>query len=68
MKKSLRFHWNRADTQVFVQQAVRVLAPYIVVIIPVLVGQIPKDWAYATVTVYVLNRIWSAVQLFISGK
>ena len=68
MKKSLRFHWNKADTTVFLQQAVRVLAPYLIVILPVLIGQIPKDWALAAVTLYVLQRIQSALILFIQGK
>lgn len=68
MKKSLRFHWNKSDTQAFVGQAVKVLAPYLIVILPVLIGQIPKDWAWAAVTLYVLQRIQSALVLFIQGK
>ena len=68
MKKSLRFHWNKSDTQAFVGQAVKVLAPYLIVILPVLIGQIPKDWAWAAITLYVLQRIQSALVLFIQGK
>lgn len=68
MKKSLRFHWNIQDTKAFLWQAVKVLAPYLIVILPVLIGQIPKDWAWAAVTLYVLQRIQSALVLFIQGK
>ncbi len=68
MKKSLRFHWNKDDTQVFLGQAVKVLAPYLVVIIPVLIGQVPKEWGFAAVTIYILQRIQSALVLFIKGK
>lgn len=68
MQKSLRFHWNRADTQAFLGQAVKVLAPYMVVIIPVLIDQLPKEWALAAVTIYLLQRVQSALVLFIQGK
>lgn len=68
MKPSAQFSWNKADTIKFAQEAVKVLAPYLIVIIPVLIGQVPQDWAYAAVTIYILNRIRSAVMLYIAGK
>lgn len=70
MKKSLRFHWNAADTLAFFQQAKawNVLIPYIIVIIPVLIDQIPKDWAYAAIVIYALQRALLALKLFVQGK
>lgn len=68
MKQSKRWQWNRADTIAWANQAIRVLAPYLIVIIPVLIDQLPKDWAYATVTIYILNRIWDALRRWYSGK
>ena len=68
MKQSAKFSWNKADTIKFFKEALTVLAPYLLVIIPVLIGQIPQDWAYAAVAIYVLNRIRSALVLWYSGK
>lgn len=68
MKQSARFSWNKADTIKFFKEALTVLAPYLLVIIPVLIGQIPQDWAYAAVTIYVLNRIRSVITLWLAGK
>lgn|GEM_PF-5124430 len=68
MKQSARWQWNKADTIAWCNQAVKVLAPYLVVIIPVLIGNIDKDWAYSAVIVYILNRIWDALKRLQSGK
>lgn len=68
MKPSKSFSWNSEDTKRFFQETLRVLAPYLVVIIPVLVQQLPKDWAYASVVLFVLQRVRSAVELYLAGK
>ncbi len=67
MKQSARFTWNHADTIAWFNKAVAVLAPYLVVIIPVLISQLPKDWAYSAILIYVLQRIWDALRRFYTG-
>jgi hypothetical protein len=67
MKQSARWHWNKADTLAWLNQAWKVLIPYLVVIIPVLIGQIPKEWGYAGITIYILNRIWDAARRWYQG-
>lgn len=66
--KSKSFSWNSEDTKKFLGETLRVLAPYLVVVIPVLINQLPKDWAYASVILFVLQRVRSAVELYIKGK
>jgi len=68
MKPSKSGQWNRADTEKFLKDALKVLAPYLLVIIPVLLTQIPKDWAYAAVTIFILQRIRVAIELYAAGK
>lgn len=68
MKPSKSFSWNGADTKKFLGETLRVLAPYLVVILPVLIQQLPKDWAYASVVLFILQRVRSAVELYIAGK
>jgi len=66
--KSKKFQWNKADTAKFLQDTLRVLAPYFVVILPVVLQQIPKDWAYSAILIFVLQRIRAAVELYLAGK
>ena len=67
MKQSVRFSWNSADTRAWLDKAIKVLVPYLVVIIPVLISQLPKDWAYSAIVVYVLQRVWDALRRFYDG-
>ena len=66
--QSKRFQWNSADTQKFLQESLKVLAPYLLVIIPVLLQQIPQDWAWSAIVIFLLQRARSALQLFVGGK
>lgn len=66
--QSKKFTWNSEDTKAFLKESLKVLAPYILVILPVLIGQIPADWAYASVVIFLLQRLRSAILLFIQGK
>lgn len=66
--KSKKWSWNRADTVQFLKDSVRVLAPYLIVIIPVLIEQLPKDWAYSAMVIYALQRVRSAIELYKAGK
>ena len=68
MKPSKAWHWNEADTAKWLEQARVYLLPYLVVIIPVIITQIPKDWAYATAVIWVLNRLYSAFLILKAGK
>lgn len=65
---SKAWKWNKADTVKFLQDSVRVLAPYLIVIIPVLIEQLPKDWAYSAMVIYALQRVRSAIELYKAGK
>ncbi|TVL99536.1 MAG: hypothetical protein CV087_17405 [Candidatus Brocadia sp. WS118] len=66
--KSKKFSWNREDTVKFAKDALRVLAPYLIVIIPVLIDQLPKEWAYSAAVIYVLQRVRAAIELYKAGK
>ena len=68
MKPSKAWSWNKADTQKFLKEALRFLAPYLIVIIPVVIGELPKDWAYATIVIWILNRIVSFLTILAAGK
>ena len=66
--ESKRFTLNRADWLAFLQRTLQTLTPYLVALIPVLISQIPKDWPYAVITVWLLNRVWDLLRRYISGK
>ena len=68
MKPSKKWAWNKTDTIQFLKDSVRVLAPYLIVIIPVLIEQLPKDWAYSAMVIYALQRVRSAIELYKAGK
>ena len=65
---SKRFQLNKADAVKFGKDALKVLAPYLIVIIPVLISNIDNNWAYSAILLYVLQRIRVALELFIVGK
>ena len=68
MKQSKRFSYNKADLIAFGKDALKVLAPYLLVIIPVLVSQIPDDYAYSAILLFILQRARVAIELFLKGK
>ena len=68
MKESKRLQWNKQDTIKFAQDALKVLAPYLVVIIPVLISQIPDEVAWGGIAIFVLQRARVAIELFWKGK
>lgn len=67
MEKSKRFTLNKADLIGFGQRTLQTLAPYLVALIPVLISQVPKDWPYAVLTVWLLNRAWDLLRRYIKG-
>lgn len=68
MKESKRLQWNKQDTIKFAQDALKVLAPYLIVIIPVLISQIPDEVAWGGMAIFVLQRARVAIELFWKGK
>ena len=68
MTPSKRFTLNRADLTAWSQQTLIFLAPYLIALIPVIINQVPKEWEYGVITVWVLNRIWDLLRRFVAGK
>ena len=67
-KSSKAWTWNKADTKAWVLQTLKSLAPYVIVLIPVIIGEIPKDYAYSAIIIWILNRALSAFLILKSGK
>ena len=67
-KQSLRFHWNNSDTVAWLKQTLVFLAPFLLALMPVVIEKVPRDWAYGTITLWVLNRLWDALRRFYAGK
>ena len=65
---SKRFTLNRADIIGWGRQTLIFLAPYLIALIPVFIEQVPKDWEYAIITIWGLNRIWDLLRRFVAGK
>jgi hypothetical protein len=65
---SKRFQFNKADFIAWCKDALKVLAPYLIVIIPVLLEQVPKDWAYSAIVIFLLQRARKAIELYVAGK
>lgn len=68
MEQSKRFTLNKQDLIGWGQQTLTFLAPYLIALIPVFINQIPKDWEYAVITIWILNRIWDLLRRFVAGK
>jgi hypothetical protein len=65
---SKRFSFNKNDAVKFGNDALKVLGPYLIVIIPVLISNLPKEAVWTVVAVFILQRIRVALGLFLSGK
>jgi hypothetical protein len=68
MKQSEKYSWNDLDTKKFFADALKVLAPYLIVVIPVLISQIPDDWAWSAIVLFLLQRARVAIELYLKGK
>jgi hypothetical protein len=66
--QSKKWDWNSADTKKFFEDLLRVSAPYLVVIIPVVISQIPDEVAWGVTVVWLLQRARVALNLFLQGK
>jgi len=65
---SKRFTLNKADLKAFGKDALKVLAPYLIVIIPVLISNLPEEASWTVIAVFILQRARVAIELFINGK
>lgn len=66
--QSKRFSLNRADLVAWLKQTAWFLAPFILALMPVIIDKVPKDWAYGTVLLWVLNRLWDILRRWYSGS
>ena len=41
------------------------LAPFLVVIIPVIVEKLPTDWAYSAIVLFLLNRLTDILRRYV---
>ena len=65
--ESKRFQFNHNDLLAWLKQTKKVWVPYLLALIPVVIQQVPAEWTYAVITVWVLNRIYSFLTLWYAG-
>lgn len=63
---SKKFQMTTKDWEVFANTTIINLAPYLVVLIPVIIERVPADWAYGTIAVFLLQRVWSFLKLYVT--
>jgi len=68
MKQSKKFTFNKADAIAWSKDALKVLAPYLIVLIPVMIEQLPKEAVWTGVAIFVLQRARVAIELLLKGK
>lgn len=64
---SQKYTLNKQDLQAWAQRTLQTLAPYLIALIPVVISQVPQDWKYAVITVWVLNRVWDLLRRWYNG-
>lgn len=68
MKQSNQWTLNEADYIAWGNRTLQTLAPYLIALIPVVISQVPADWQYAVLTVWILNRVWDLLRRFYAGN
>jgi len=68
MKQSKKWTLSKQDWTAWGNRTLQNLAPYLVALIPVFIEQIPKDWEYTVIAVWLLNRIWDLLRRLYIGK
>lgn len=63
---SKRFEMKKEDWQKFGTEALTKLAPYLLVLIPVALSQLPAEASYTVIVVWVLQRLQTLLTLWIS--
>ncbi len=66
--KSKAWKWNSADTKAWAMQTLKTLAPYLIALIPVIIGELPKEATYTVAIAWILNRILSYLLILKAGK
>ncbi len=65
---SRRFELNRADWKRWGKNALIFLGPTLIVLFTSISEQIPKDWAFGAVLLYLLNLALDLLRKFLAGR
>ena len=49
------------------KRALIFLAPFLLVVIPVVIEKLPADWAYSAIVLYILNRLTDLLRRYVSA-
>ena len=64
MITSPKFGLIKEDWIAASKRAMIFLAPFILAIIPVVIGKLPPDWAYSAVVLFLLNRLTDIIRRY----
>lgn len=62
---SKSFSWTSAQRKEFFDLTVKNLSPYLIVLIPVIIDQLPKEAGWAVIAVFLLQRALSFFRLYV---
>ena len=48
------------------KRALIFLAPFLIVVIPVIIDKLPTDWAYSAIVLFILNRLTDLLRRYVS--
>lgn len=65
-KISHAFTMTTEDWNSFCEETLVKISPYLIVVIPVFIEELPKELAYGAILVFLLQRLQSFLILFIS--
>jgi hypothetical protein len=66
--QSPRWSWNYTDTYNWCMQTIIFLTPFILALMPVIIEKVPREWAYGTVTLFILNRFTDFLRRWYAGQ
>ncbi len=49
------------------KRALIFLAPFLIVVIPVVIEKLPADWAYSAIVLFLLNRLTDLLRRYVSS-
>ena len=67
-KVSPKWTLNKDDVIKTVKNTLIFLGPTLLVLIPAVIDIIPKDWAYASIIMWLLKGLTELIQRFLKGK
>lgn len=47
------------------KRALIFLAPFLIVVIPVIIEKLPADWAYSAIVLFILNRLTDLLRRYV---